>query len=40
MIAAFYGHTGCVRILAQKEAGMKDSDGKSALWYSMGSPDE
>jgi len=33
MIATFNGHTGCVRILAQKEAGMKDSDGRSALMY-------
>ena len=31
MVAAFNGHTGCVRILAQKEAGMKDGSGRTAL---------
>ena len=40
MVAAWYGHIGCVRILAQKEAGMKDSDGRTALWYTMASLDE
>ena len=24
MAAAYYGHTGCVRILAEREAGMQD----------------
>ena len=31
MVAAFYGKTGCVRILAEKEAGMKDGGSCTAL---------
>ncbi len=31
MVAAHYGKTGCVRILAEKEAGMKDENGWTAL---------
>ena len=31
MVAAHYGHTGCVRILAEKEAGTQDELGETAL---------
>ena len=33
MVAARYGKTECVRILAEKEAGMKDRDNMTALMY-------
>ena len=34
MIAAMYGYEDIVRILAEKEAGMKDQQGCTALYYS------
>ena len=39
MVATYYGKTECVRILAEKEAGMKDDDGRTALMYTMESLD-
>ena len=36
MVAAYYGKTGCVRILAEKEARMKDEQGRTALMFAAG----
>ena len=33
MVAAFYGKTGCVRILAEKEVKMIDGDKMTALMF-------
>ena len=33
MVAAYYGKTGCVRILAEKEAKMQDEEKRTALMY-------
>ena len=33
MVAAYTRKTECVRILAEKEAGMRDADGMTALMY-------
>ena len=33
MIAAMYGYKDIVRVLAEKEAGMKDGHGYTALHY-------
>ena len=33
MVAAYYGHAGCVRILAEKEARIQDNAGKTALMF-------
>jgi len=36
MVAAFYGKTGCVRILAEKESRLQDGNGRTALMYAAG----
>ena len=36
MVAAFYGSTECVRILAEKEAKMQDGGKMTALMYAAG----
>ena len=36
MVAAFYGNTECVRILAEKESRLQDGNGRTALMYAAG----
>ena len=36
MVAANYGNTECVRVLAQKEAKMKDDSNNTALMFAAG----
>ncbi len=33
MVAAYYGHAGCVRMLIEKEARMQDEKGMTALMH-------
>ncbi len=36
MVAAVYGNTECVKLLAEKEARMQDADGNTALMFAAG----